>query len=344
MLAALYNSYPHIFNDIFDTFFHDADIKTLLRLRLTCRLLQHFVDDTWGHLRWQAGPTYQGLGRWPAASAVRDWRGHSLSTVSPFLSLTTVLDLNVSSTVLDEPCRGRVQDWRAFPASLKVQVLRMVRYDRWAMRFVRLPPARTVVIYHAVDVRHTMSSISYLPSVNVVWKLDYANLNPSMGTLCDNTGPCQRTNVFVLLSNCDPKDTHLGGLWQGMVETVAENVRYGKQTFFYLVDVQSWFARSDDDEIEPLVTIIPDEPEPEELRMDHILDDPDAFYDLISSIHEEYVRRSPLCGEDLVELVAAGCRCSSFIRRISTKEMRMRIGDKATSFALAPIGKTLHRK
>lgn len=58
MLVSFYHSYPHLFNDILGSFFRDHDIETLLRLRLTCRLLRYSVDDIWGHLGWQTGQVH----------------------------------------------------------------------------------------------------------------------------------------------------------------------------------------------------------------------------------------------------------------------------------------------
>lgn len=341
MLLTFLDTYPHIFDDIILPFLHAGDIPTLLHLRLTCRLLQRFVDSTWGHLRWEAGL------KWPASGStvVFDWRGRKLTSVSPLLSLTTVLDVYVSPTNDGTPRMHREQVWRAFPAILRPQVVRVVMYDRWSTRrFVPLPPARTVIIYHPADVRHAMSSIQCLPSVNVVWKLKYASFTSNIAPVFDYTGPCKRTNVFILLSGCDPRDTHLAGLWQGMVEAVAENTRYRRETHFYLVDVGSWFTVLPDHTGE---TGRPDKGDLIDLaepRMDRILDDPYEFYDMLCSLHEAYVRRSCFCREELAELAAAGCQCSNFIQRISAKEMRALIGRKAMELTFAPLDAKVYQK
>lgn len=334
MLTNLLDTHPHIFDAIVDSIFNDQDIKTLLRLRLTCRVLQLSVDEVWGHLAWQFTP--RGCRR----CTVSDRKGRHLPVLSPFLCLTTVLDLCVSPTTATDThseLRFSYNIDNTFPRRLKLQVLRIVMYDVWCGWATRLPVARVVVICDAWDVRPVMSSMSPdLETVDVVLKLDYASVICCCHPLFDYTGPCSRTNVFILLSDCDPADTYLGGLWEGIVETVAENIRFRKQTFFYLVEVSSWFAEpEDEDEYE----FEDDDSNTEEPRMDQILEDPDEFFEMIWNTHQAFIKRSCLSADDLDDLAAAGCQCSRFIQRISLTEMRWLLGEKANTLAHAPVNR-----
>lgn len=304
--------FPHIFDF--------AEAEALLLLRLTCRRLRKRVDNEWRHLKWFVP--------WRKPVEVFNERGVKMSSDSPCLRLTKVLDIS---------CEDGLADGPPFPDHLRPQIIRFLD-----VAFTPITSHAKTIIFLVDDCGDIGSDCTDLPDlglepVNLIYKLNYRpptdNLRQRWGFEDIGHLPWS-ADLYILLSGCPPVDGCVRDLCSAIAMTLTgsyaayDMLPDTDKVNFYLVDVPSWFDVSG-------TTL----PENDPRRLDQLLTRPDTFYGHLlkeagfgiavdQDVEWQYHSRWP--SQEALERVFKQVHC------ISREQMRRRVGDEAYDLTFAP--------